>query len=195
MDVTSGVSSDATATDDSSSPVLKADDILRILDIESEETSSQSHSFSDELTFAPSPGSLAELRSGEDGKGEDEVLETYCLLPGEPPLVSIQDAPLNARRIFATVDIHASFESVWKVLTDYEGLQRVVPSLVKNDVLYRTEKGGARLSQVRGCGPNLSQSVRGSCRAGWRCESIARNHLHCQDGARCDCLPGERALA
>lgn len=63
-------------------------------------------------------------------------------------MVTIEEAPLNARRIFATVDVHASSDGVWNVLTAYEKLQRVVPSLVKNEVLFRTKEGGARLSQV-----------------------------------------------
>ena len=87
-------------------------------------------------------------RIPKDSNCRDYRNSSTSLLPGEPPVVTIEEAPLNARRIFATVDVHASSDGVWNVLTAYEKLQRVVPSLVKNDVLFRTEEGGARLSQV-----------------------------------------------
>lgn len=41
----------------------------------------------------------------------------------------------NSRRIFAGIDIIASVETVWNVLTDYEHLQKVVPNLSVNEVL------------------------------------------------------------
>jgi hypothetical protein len=77
-----------------------------------------------------------------------EVLtDDMCLLPGEP-IIRIEEAPSNSRRIYSGIDIIASVDEVWDVLTDYERLQDVVPSLVKNEVLYRYPDGGARLSQV-----------------------------------------------
>jgi len=60
--------------------------------------------------------------------------EDQCLVPGEA-VVRIENAPQNSRRIFAGIDIMVSVDEVWKVLTDYEHLQRVVPNLVTNDVL------------------------------------------------------------
>lgn len=57
-----------------------------------------------------------------------------CLVPGEP-VVRVEKAPENSRRIFAGVDILASVDDVWKVLTDYGNLQNVVPNLVVNEVL------------------------------------------------------------
>jgi hypothetical protein len=60
--------------------------------------------------------------------------ETQCLVPGEP-VVRVEKAPENSRRIFAGVDIMASVDDVWKVLTDYGNLQKVVPNLVVNEVL------------------------------------------------------------
>ena len=98
-------------------------------------------------------------RIPKDCNCRDNHNSSTSLLPGEPPVVTIEEAPLNARRIFATVDVHASSDGVWNVLTAYEKLQRVVPSLVKNDVLFRTEEGGARLSQV---GPHLEKVYRAS---------------------------------
>ncbi|KAG7345780.1 polyketide cyclase / dehydrase and lipid transport domain containing protein [Nitzschia inconspicua] len=57
-----------------------------------------------------------------------------CLVPGEP-VVRVEKAPENSRRIFAGIDILASVDDVWKVLTDYGELQNVVPNLVVNEVL------------------------------------------------------------
>lgn len=60
--------------------------------------------------------------------------EDQCLVPGEA-VVRVEKAPENSRRIFAGIDIMASVDDVWNVLTDYEHLQRVVPNLGKNEVL------------------------------------------------------------
>jgi Polyketide cyclase / dehydrase and lipid transport len=60
--------------------------------------------------------------------------EDQCLIPGEP-IVRVEKAPENSRRIFAGIDIMASVDDVWNVLTDYNNLQNVVPNLVVNEVL------------------------------------------------------------
>lgn len=57
-----------------------------------------------------------------------------CLVPGEA-VVRVEKAPDNSRRIFAGIDIPVSVDTVWKVLTDYEHLQDVVPNLTVNEVL------------------------------------------------------------
>lgn len=57
-----------------------------------------------------------------------------CLIPGEP-VVRVEKAPENSRRIFAGIDIMASVDDVWNVLTNYEELQNVIPNLVVNEVL------------------------------------------------------------
>lgn len=62
------------------------------------------------------------------------INEDQCLVPGEP-LVRVEKAPDNSRRIFAGVDILASVDDLWSVLTDYHNLQNVVPNLVTNEVL------------------------------------------------------------
>jgi hypothetical protein len=49
-------------------------------------------------------------------------------------VVRVEKAPENSRRIFAGIDILASVDTVWNVLTDYQNLQNVVPNLVVNDV-------------------------------------------------------------
>jgi hypothetical protein len=59
--------------------------------------------------------------------------ESMCLVPGEP-VVRVEKAPENSRRIFAGIDILASVDTVWNVLTDYANLQNVVPNLVVNEV-------------------------------------------------------------
>ena len=60
--------------------------------------------------------------------------EAQCLVPGEA-VVRLEKAPENSRRIFAGIDIPVSVDTVWKVLTDYANLQKVVPNLVVNEVL------------------------------------------------------------
>ena len=78
------------------------------------------------------------------------LTDDICLLPGSDPIVRVEEAPSNSRRIFTGVDIMAPMDAVWDVLTAYERLQDVVPSLVRNRVLARTPDGGARLAQVGG---------------------------------------------
>jgi hypothetical protein len=78
------------------------------------------------------------------------LTDDICLLPGGDPIVRVEEAPTNSRRIFTGVDIMADMDSVWEVLTSYETLQNVVPSLVKNEVVERYPDGGARLAQVGG---------------------------------------------
>merc|ERR1712232_443173 len=73
--------------------------------------------------------------------------EDVCLKLGEP-IVRIENALGDAVRIFTGLDVAASLESVWDVLTNYEQLQVVVPSLVQNDVLERYAGGGARIAQI-----------------------------------------------
>lgn len=60
--------------------------------------------------------------------------EDSCLVPGEP-IVRVEKAPENSRRIFAGIDIPVAVDTVWELLTDYENLQRAVPNLVVNNVL------------------------------------------------------------
>mmetsp|Transcript_3643 Transcript_3643/g.5265 ORF Transcript_3643/g.5265 Transcript_3643/m.5265 type:complete len:601 (+) Transcript_3643:211-2013(+) len=62
------------------------------------------------------------------------INEDECLIPGEP-VVRVEKAPQNSRRIFAGIDIPVSVEDVWELLTDYPNLQKVVPNLVVNEVL------------------------------------------------------------
>ncbi len=62
------------------------------------------------------------------------INEDQCLVPGEA-IVRVEKAAENSRRIFAGIDIMASVDDVWNVLTDYENLQNVVPNLVVNQVM------------------------------------------------------------
>ena len=62
------------------------------------------------------------------------INEDECLVPGEP-VVRVEKAPQNSRRIFAGIDIPVAVDDVWMLLTDYPNLQKVVPNLVVNEVL------------------------------------------------------------
>ena len=74
--------------------------------------------------------------------------DDLCLIPGEV-VVRVDAAPGNARRIYTGVDISADVDTVWDLLTDYEGLADVVPNLVANEVIAKPPGGGgARLRQV-----------------------------------------------
>ena len=68
-----------------------------------------------------------------------------CLVPGEP-VVRVERAPENSRRIFAGIDITASVDDVWNVLTNYSELQNVIPNLVMNEVLDLYEGGAAQVA-------------------------------------------------
>jgi hypothetical protein len=70
-------------------------------------------------------------------------------LPGTP-LVHVEKAPNNARRIYTGIDILANIDHIWNVMTNYENLHHIVPSLVRNEVLERYNDGGAKLRQVGG---------------------------------------------
>jgi hypothetical protein len=99
---------------------------------------------------------LLDQALGNDlGRGDDEespavLSEDICLVPGKP-MVRVEQAPGNARRIFTGIDIVADepniLEVVWQTLTDYENLDKVVPNLIGNEVVSRTENG-ARLRQI-----------------------------------------------
>jgi len=70
-----------------------------------------------------------------------------CLMPDAEPVVRVEKAPDNSRRIFAGIDIAASTDDVWKILTNYGELQNVIPNLVVNEVLDLYE-GDDRTSSV-----------------------------------------------
>lgn len=92
------------------------------------------------FTFSPQAG-LTESNS------PPMMLDKECLVSGDP-LVRIERAPSNAVRIFTGIDVQAPMQRVWDVLTDYENLHKVVPSLVHNEVLQNFSNGGARLAQT-----------------------------------------------
>ncbi len=97
----------------------------------------------------PNPGIMLPFQPPPVDDSPAALLDDVCLVPGEP-IVRVEEAPDNSRRIFTGIDITANIDDVWGVLTDYENLGNVIPSLVKNEVLTRTRKGGARLAQVGG---------------------------------------------
>jgi hypothetical protein len=71
--------------------------------------------------------------------------DDQCLVPGEP-VVRVEKAPQNSRRIFAGIDIMASVDTVWNVLTDYSNLQNVVPNLEVNEIVQSFE--GKNISEM-----------------------------------------------
>ena len=73
------------------------------------------------------------------------ISEDECLVPGEP-VVRVEKAPQNSRRIFAGIDIPVSVDDVWELLTDYPNLQKVVPNLVVNEVLELYEGGEGKIT-------------------------------------------------
>ena len=88
----------------------------------------------------------------EDDEQAPVVLsDEICLVPGRP-VVRVEVAPGNARRIFTGIDVVALGcdveEMVWATLTDYQNLAKVVPNLVSNTVLSAEAHVGARLQQV-----------------------------------------------
>ena len=120
--------------------------------------------------FAMSPPFI-----GEDG----------CLLPGEP-VVRVERAPQNSRRIFAGIDIpSASVNDVWELLTDYPNLGRVVPNLVVNEVLeiLYGDDGG------RGGGERPVERRRRIRRRGvaMPISRVAHERRDTEAGGRCDC--------
>jgi len=93
----------------------------------------------------------AELSDGVETASPTVLNEELCLVPGVP-VVRVEAAPGNARRIFTGIDIVAECEDVagvvWEVLNDYENLPKAVPNLVGNEVVELYSGGGARLRQV-----------------------------------------------
>lgn len=85
----------------------------------------------------------------ERDEGPAVLRDDVCLVRGDP-VVRIEEAPENSRRIFTGIDISADIEDVWSVLTDYGNLQNVIPNLVANKVRESRDDGGAILEQVGG---------------------------------------------
>lgn len=102
---------------------------------------------------------LEDLEFSEEDMAPPFLDEDQCLVPGEP-VVRVEKAPENSRRIFAGIDIMASVDDVWNVLTDYSHLQRVVPNLVVNEVL-KLYPGSARLEDIS---VDSSQEEENQCR-------------------------------
>ena len=44
--------------------------------------------------------------------------------------VQLEKTSWNSRKLFASISIQAPVETVWGALTDYEGLQNFIPSLI-----------------------------------------------------------------
>lgn len=72
----------------------------------------------------------------EEWVGSDEGVE-----------IEIEKIGKNKRRIRAKIQVEASLQHVWDVLTDYEKLSDIVPGLAVNQLLEKRDKF-ARLFQV-----------------------------------------------
>lgn len=125
------------------------------VDKEGEQVDSMSHL---QCLWLDVAGSIVEATSNPaesaveaSGDAPTFLSEEVCLVPGVP-VVRVEVAPGNARRIFTGIDIIAEIDDVcdvvWRVLTDYEHLADAVPNLVENRVVEWYEGGGARLEQV-----------------------------------------------
>ena len=142
--------------------------------------------FVGEFRHYPEPDD--DMYAEDEGDQQIPILtDDICLVPGDP-IVRVEVAPSNARRIFTGIDINCNIDQVWGILTDYDNLHEVIPSLVKNEVVYKTARG-ARLSQVRGgCanGPGQRESGAGCPR---------RPHRAPRRVGGCGCgRPGAEAL-
>jgi len=84
--------------------------------------------------------------------------DDQCLIPGEP-VVRVEKAPENSRRIFAGIDIPHSVDEVWALLTDYEHLSDVVPNLVVNQVLEEYNNDFCKDTTVTYVDSNLPEEV------------------------------------
>jgi len=94
-------------------------------------------------------GVVPSVGRGDDADSPAVLSDEICLVPGSP-IVRVEVAPGNARRIFTGIDIVAEvddvLEKVWLTLTDYANLANVVPNLISNDIVERNADG-ARLFQ------------------------------------------------
>jgi hypothetical protein len=107
---------------------------------------SQSADITTEQTNVDSDGIFDAL--DDDNSSPAVLTDNICLVPGDP-IVRIEEAPSNSRRIYTGIDISCQVDDVWNVLTAYDSLQDIIPSIVKNEVLFLTSNG-ARLAQVGG---------------------------------------------
>ena len=111
------------------------------------------------------------------------INEDECLIPGEPA-VRVEKAPQNSRRIFAGIDIPVSVDEVWKLLTDYENLQRVVPNLVVNEVLQLYPGVMMGSGGVDGDGDGIGDGSGGSSNNSWE-ESSIEEDVNKSAASRC----------
>lgn len=96
--------------------------------------------------------------SGDTLDAEDDQKEDVDDLPPEPENqdddveIEIENTGKNSRRIQSKVAVQASLQTVWEILTDYEGLADFIPGLAVSQLLEKRENF-ARLFQV-GTGPD-----------------------------------------
>lgn len=61
--------------------------------------------------------------------------------------LTLEKTSWNSRKLYASVNIAAPVDQVWRCLNDYEGLANFIPSLVENKCLEK-KGNGAVLYQV-----------------------------------------------
>lgn len=77
----------------------------------------------------------------------DSVFKSFELFNSDCIEVEIEKISKNRRRIRSKVEIEASLETIWGLLTGYERLAEFIPGLVVSEVIEKKEKF-ARLLQV-----------------------------------------------
>ncbi|KAF5829951.1 dehydrase and lipid transport-domain-containing protein, partial [Dunaliella salina] len=76
--------------------------------------------------------------------------------------LTLEKTSWNSRKLFASVNVAAPEEQVWRCLNDYEGLANFIPSLVENKCLEKKENG-AILYQVGAQEVSMGVSFSASC--------------------------------
>ncbi|KAG2493232.1 hypothetical protein HYH03_008648 [Edaphochlamys debaryana] len=88
--------------------------------------------------------------------------------------IDVEKTSWNSRRIFASVSVATPKQSVWSALTDYDGLQKFIPSLVENRCLERSAYG-AVLYQVGA--QDVAMGVKFSAAVTLRCTEFQNGGL------------------
>ena len=84
---------------------------------------------------------------------------TYCWIANQlpissflrridSPIIDVESAPFNSRRIYSVIDLPDNIDNVWKILTAYESLPDVVPWIIQSKVIAEFPNGGAKLNQT-----------------------------------------------
>lgn len=80
-------------------------------------------------------------------ESEESYDDDYMDDEGSGIVIQVEKIAKNRRRIRSRVSVQASLDTVWNILTDYEGLADFIPSLVVSQLLEKGENF-ARLLQI-----------------------------------------------